>query len=173
MNQKILVAAIAIALGKKTIAAGQPVDGLFSAEQLAALVKNNSVVERDLTAEELEAVIAEAEAKLDEQSEPEDSDEPQPDPEPEEPETDAPVDSPEIIGIDPGAGDDQSAVLVGATDAEGRIVELREMSVAELKALAAEMEIAGASRMNKADLVAAISAVEFKLIDDEVHQVEQ
>lgn len=52
-NKKIFVAALALAIGRSTVAAGTRVDDVLSDKQLEALRANNSVVERDLTAEEI------------------------------------------------------------------------------------------------------------------------
>ena len=54
-----------------------------------------------------------------------------------------------------------TATLTGAVTKDGRVVELNALSVAALKKLATELEIAGAAQLKKEALVEAITAVEF------------
>jgi hypothetical protein len=54
-----------------------------------------------------------------------------------------------------------TATLTGAVTKDGRVVELNALSVAALKKLATDLEIAGAAQLKKEALVEAITAVEF------------
>lgn len=55
-----------------------------------------------------------------------------------------------------------AATLTGAVTKDGRVVELKALKVEPLKALAKDLEIAGADQMKKEALVEAITAIEFE-----------
>jgi hypothetical protein len=60
-----------------------------------------------------------------------------------------------------------TATLTGAVTKDGRVVELKKLSAAALKKMAADLEVAGADQMDKPALVEAITAIEFAAPDEE------
>lgn len=182
MSKQIYVALCPVAIGKKIIEIGKPLPADVSDGKIKSLLANDSIKEADaadevdnvadlkeaariealinraielgiphaveIKTEALEIMVADAEAKT-------------------------VADTTTITGDGSGqAAPDFSnsvkeaegiatATLTGAVTKDGRVVELNALSVAALKKLATDLEIAGASELKKEALVDAITAVEF------------
>lgn len=160
MTQKIYIALCPIAIGKKIVAVDEKLPGDVNKAKIDALLKNGSIKE---TASAANSSADAADLK-------------------EAARVEALIKRATELGIadaitiktealeamvaeaeEKAAADSQAAAtLTGAVTKDGRVVELKALKVEQLKALAKDLEIAGADQMKKEALVEAITAIEFE-----------